>query len=436
MASADRSAVTFVGHRVARRSVGLAIGCGLFATAWLQAAPPAPKLLELPLVDRSLVPIRAVTHGPKFHWFGYYDKAQIDVTGRYLLALEVDAQPDNPKPDDIAKVGMVDLEDGDRWIELGETRAWCWQQGSMLQWRPGSPTEILFNDRDGDHFVCRVLDVKTRKLRTLPMAISAVSPDGKMAVCDDFRRVQHTRPGYGYAGVDDPNLKVLAPEDSGIYRMDLDTGETKFLISIAAIAKIPYAEATARDLHYVNHLQISPDGKRFLMFNRWVSGARGMPTRVFTANTSDGGDVRLLVSKGASHYQWRDPSHVLFWANGGYNLYADDGSGEPKETLWTAPNGHQTYVPGTKDQWLITDTYPQGAKREQILYLFHLPTQRAFILGRFHEPKEYTNSWRCDLHPRITPDGKRVIIDSTHGGDGRQQYLLDISRVIAEGAKE
>jgi len=28
-------------------------------------------------------PVRAITRGPKFHWFGYYDKLQIDPTGRY-----------------------------------------------------------------------------------------------------------------------------------------------------------------------------------------------------------------------------------------------------------------------------------------------------------------------------------------------------------------
>ena len=28
------------------------------------------------------VPMRAITKGPKFHWFGYYDKLEFDPTGR------------------------------------------------------------------------------------------------------------------------------------------------------------------------------------------------------------------------------------------------------------------------------------------------------------------------------------------------------------------
>jgi len=42
---------------------------------------------------------------------------------------------------------MVDLNSGDTWTQLGESRAWCWQQGCMLQWRPGSKNEIIWNDR-------------------------------------------------------------------------------------------------------------------------------------------------------------------------------------------------------------------------------------------------------------------------------------------------
>ncbi|MEQ8680552.1 MAG: hypothetical protein RID25_12375, partial [Cyclobacteriaceae bacterium] len=49
--------------------------------------------------------------------------------------------------------------------------------------------------------------------------------------------------------------------------------------------------------------------------------------------------------------------------------------------------------------------------------------------GRFHEPREYNGEWRCDTHPRASNDGKLICIDSTHGGNGRQMYLIDISEL-------
>ena len=169
------------------------------------------------------VATRAITRGPTHHWFGYYDKLEFDPTGRYVLGMAVGFEGRSPGPGDAVAVGMVDLAEGDRWIELGASRAWCWQQGCMLQWRPGSRTEVLWNDRAGDHFVCHMLDVETGERRTLPFPIYAVSPDGRWAVAPDFRRINHARPGYGYAGPADPERDVLAPAGSGIWRFDLET---------------------------------------------------------------------------------------------------------------------------------------------------------------------------------------------------------------------
>src|SRR5262245_46768863 len=93
-------------------------------------------------VQTDLPPVRTITRGPKHHWFGYYDKLEFDPTGRYVLGMEVDFEHRSPKPDDRITIGMVDLHDQDRWIELGHSTAWCWQQGCMLQWVPGSRTKV------------------------------------------------------------------------------------------------------------------------------------------------------------------------------------------------------------------------------------------------------------------------------------------------------
>ena len=113
----------------------------------------------------GLPPKRAITRGPKHHWFGYYDKLQFDPTSRYVLGMEVDFQHRSPTGKDVITVGMVDLDDGDRWIPFGQSKAWNWQQGCMLQWLPGSKTQVLWNDRQGDRFVCHIYDIKTKQRR-------------------------------------------------------------------------------------------------------------------------------------------------------------------------------------------------------------------------------------------------------------------------------
>lgn len=385
------------------------------------------------LADDGPAPIKALTTGPGFHWFGYYDKFQFDPEDRYVLGMRVDFEHRLPTEEDEIEIGMLDLANGNKWGEFGRSRAWCWQQGCMLQWRPGSHREVLWNDREGDRFVCRVLDVKTRKVRTLPRAIGSISPDGKLAVCEDFSRVWNFRAGYGYAGIADPYADQPAPAEVGVWRMNLDTGETRQLVSVADLVRIPYPGQRPSDRHYVNHLSWSPDGKRFLLFNRWAAG--GQPTRVFTM-AADGTALRLLSARGASHWTWRDPEHVLIWASGAYRLYRDDGSGQSKALVWSHPNGHQTYVPGTKNEWLLTDTYPQGKNREQVLYLYHIPSKRKVVVGRFRSPPQYRGEWRCDLHPRLNHSGTQVVIDSPHGGNGRQMYLIDIRGIVKTDKKE
>ncbi|HVE43161.1 MAG TPA: hypothetical protein VNM14_25015 [Planctomycetota bacterium] len=382
----------------------------------------------------ALPPVRAITKGPKFHWFGYYDKLEIDPGNRFVLGTETSFEHRSPTPEDTIKIGMVDLQDGDRWIELGETRAWCWQQGCMLQWLPGSASEVIWNDRDGDRFVSHILDVTTRKKRTLPGPIYAISPDARTAISPDFRRLHDTRPGYGYAGVPDPNKDVLAPGDAGIWKMDLKTGERNLIFSIADALKVPWPQGSWEGAkHWFNHLLFAPEGARFCFLNRWKApGDKVHTTRMITMNR-DGSDPFVLIAPPfASHFIWRDPSHILCFARHAshgdrFYLYEDrtDKVEVVGPTVMTV-DGHCTYLPG--NQWILNDTYPD-AQRMQNPHLYHVATGKRHPLGHFLSPREYGGEWRCDTHPRFSPDGKKVVIDSPHGG-GRQLYLIDISGIV------
>ena len=381
-------------------------------------------------------PIRALTKGPKFHWFGYYDKLELDPSGRYVLGMEVDFEHRSPRPDDVIRIGMVDTADGDRWTDLGESRAWGWQQGCMLQWIPGSTSEIIWNDREGGRFVARILDVDSGKRRTLPQPIYALSPDGKWAVTTDFRRLNDTRPGYGYMGIPDPNANELAPDDVGVWKVDLATGASELIFSVAQAAAVPNPHNDTSGLkHYFNHLLVSPDGARLIFLHRWrfrPESGRSFGTRMFTVGSDGSKPYVLDPYGGTSHFIWRDPEHVLAWAKhpshgDAFYLYRDQTDQVEPVGLGVMPrNGHCTYLPG--NAWILNDTYPDE-ERLQHLYLYELETKRRVPLADLHSPPEYTGEWRCDLHPRSSPDGTKVVVDSAHGG-GRQLYLVDVSEIV------
>jgi len=207
-------------------------------------------------------------------------------------------------------------------------------------------------------------------------------------------------------------------------------------LSLAAAARIPNPHNdTTGAKHWFNHLLHSPDGSRFIFLHRWRGKKEGnsFSTRMFTAN-AQGRELFVLDPFGkTSHFIWRGPRHVLAWAwhpskQNKFYLFEDRTAnvkavGEDVMTV----NGHCTYLPG--DRWILNDTYPDK-ERKQNPYLYEVATRRRVPLGHFHSPLEYTGEWRCDTHPRFSPDGTKVVFDSPHAGNGRQMYLIDVGSIV------
>lgn len=394
---------------------------------------PGPDLAPTGPV-RELFSIRQITSGPKYHWRGYYDKFLTDPNDRLLIYNAVDFQHRSPTAEDGIDTGIIDLENGNAMIPLGRSKAWNWQQGCMLQWIPGSKDEVIWNDRENDRFVAHRCNVRTQKIETLPNPIYALSPDGKWAVYPDFRRLNRTRPGYGYAGIPDPNTGIGAPDNAGIWKMDLANGKSELIIPFAAMLDLPHTEPYPEDaVHWFNHLLVSPDGKRFLFLHRWSgTGIRSWKTRLLTA-AADGSDLFVLNPYNhTSHLVWRDPEHITAFASyaevkNAYIVFKDKTHEIDTYGLGIITgDGHNTYLPGTSDEWMISDTYPDKTpNRNQNLYLYHIPSDTRIWLGHFPAPKVDTAEWRCDLHPCAARNGRFLTVDSMHGDQGRQIYMLD-----------
>ena len=83
----------------------------------------------------------------------------------------------------------------------------------------------------------------------------------------------------------------------------------------------------------------------------------------------------------------------------------------------------------------MTGVLPSNVAGRDEAAIVAIPLQvgnRRVPLGDFESKPPYRGEWRCDTHPRSSRDGKLVCVDSPHGGDGRQMYLIDL-REIAGG---
>ena len=229
---------------------------------------------------------RPVTHGPLYHWFGYYDMPVWDATGRYLLSLEVDFQDRPPTADDLATIGMTDLHSGE-YIRLSQTRAFNWQQGAMMHWLPTDPARsIIFNDRIEGRFVSVIMDVLTGERRVLGRATSDVGLSGKLALGLNFARIAATRPGYGYAGLPDPHRAENIPADDGVYAIDLSTGRDGLVASMRdAWEALGRPEEMLGSKVWFNHTLLNPSETRLVFLMRWApQGARTWRTLMFVAD--------------------------------------------------------------------------------------------------------------------------------------------------------
>ncbi|MGE9293377.1 MAG: hypothetical protein ACQKBW_07175 [Puniceicoccales bacterium] len=372
----------------------------------------------------------SVTQGPQHHFFGYYDKSCWNAAGRRIVGLETAFMDHPPTEDDCATIGLIDTTTPVKWTPLAQTKAWNWQQGCMLQWL-GSSESIIFNDREGDRFVSRILDVETGRERTLERPVYAVSPQGTHAISLSFSRLQHQRPGYGYPGVADPYKDVPEPTDDGLYHLDLETGASRLILSVAEVAAFERCPEFDGKMHRFNHAQFNTDGSRFAFLHRYKSPDEEVGhTRLMTANP-DGSDLRCLAhSELVSHYDWRDPHTIIVWTRRpgekpAYVLYSDGGGqAEAIGTDLFNTDGHCSFSPDGR--WVLTDTYPDKEDMRTLI-LYDWQNNLRVNIGRFYAPPM---EWqiRCDLHPRWSRDGRQVCIDSIHEGS-RQMYVLDVSSV-------
>lgn len=384
---------------------------------------------------QSAIPCHALTSGPKAHWFAYYDKYQFDPSDRYVLGMEVGFEDRAPGPEDAIVLGMIDLQEDDKWIPFAESSAWCWQQGCMLQWLPGSNTEVIYNAREGGNYISVIQDVFTGAKRTLPKPVYAVSPDGKTAVGLNFARVNDTRPGYGYGGIPDAGAASLYPDNDGIYSLDLVSGESRLIITLAQIATAYGDETTGGGKHWFNHLLFNPDGTRFIFLHRWHRpDGKGRFTHGFTARPN-GEDIFCFNDHGmVSHFIWRNPQQLLAWSHepdsgNKFHVYEDKTKNITVvgEDVLTA-DGHCAYSPC--GNWILTDTYPDR-ENMQTLMLYRVSDGKRIDLGRFYQEQPKDIQLRCDLHPRWSRNGKLICIDSKCSSQ-RQLYLLDVSNILAK----
>ncbi len=425
----------------------------------------------------SRVQITAITSGTH-HFFGYYDKCPWSADGRRLLAHEADFIDRLPNGEEIACIGYFDLEKGTGFQKVAETRAWNWQQGSMLQWLgPSFDKLIIFNDLRDGKFVSVIFNIETRQEeKVIPFPVYAVHPDGTSALSLDFALLDEVREGYGYKGGD------INPDDC-IYSFNLweEKPVKERIIYNFNVLRFKPLNYSDNERHWVDHITFNPSGGRFAFFHRWQVDNNGLYSQLCWASKSGKTIVTapqvLLDSGMASHFSWFNNEEVVAWGrlpesklsrasnkfaknrvvrklllpmyhllspgllkqkiSGDsfirFNIKSILPEGERVGEGLLTEDGHVSFSPDK--QWLLTDTFDRKNHSRGLL-LYHLRSKRKLGIDSFptipHGPvaPEWDSSvLRCDLHPRWNRDGTQICFDSVHKGT-RQMYIADVRKIV------
>jgi len=379
--------------------------------------------------------IQALSRGPRHHFFGYYGIAPCDRAMRYHLALETDFHDRLPSATDKAAVGLIDIPAGE-FLPYAHTSAFNFQQGTMFHWIDvGQGEEFTFNDWESDRLVARAVHPDTRAVRTLGAAIEAVSPVEPIALGLHYARMSRCRPVVGYADPRPPRDPVSYPEDDGLFLVDLESGESYLVLSIADVIRALPAEETLAGPAYFNHVEFSTDGRRLLFFCRIQKPGGGFYSSLWTVNPDGSGlACQIDYQHKVSHFAWRDGRRLLISTDvlgrGMQFVEFTDGAGDfrPFGEGVLPGDGHATFSPDRR--WIACDTRPEEPDRLSELLLYDVARGTKVSLGRFHQPEPFSGDIRCDLHPRWSADGSAVSFDSVHEGS-RQIYMADVFDVVA-----
>ena len=362
------------------------------------------------------------------YFYGYYDKSPWDATDRYMICVRVQQAYKSVAPKEPGTVCLIDTQGNNKLIEIDTTHSWNVQQSCMAQWLgPDFKSRIIYNDfRDG-HYCSVIFNFERMSVeKVLPLPVYDVSRDGSFALSLDFNRLHRMRPGYGYSNQPDNTKEILCPDQTCIWKIDIETGEVTKLFKYTDFAGFDPDETMNGAEHKVNHSMISPNGKRFMVLHRWFDKGR-KHTRLVTVNV-DGTDMyNLSDDVFVSHCYWKNDEEILSFLRKketGDHYYLMKDKTQEYKMFWPELNtdGHCSY--SHDGQFIITDTYP-NRKRIASVYLCTEEDNRSRRIARVFSPFKYDNDCRCDLHPRWNREGNKICIDSVHEGK-RGLYVINL----------
>jgi hypothetical protein len=381
--------------------------------------------------------VKQITRGPKHHYFGYIGHVRTipwNQSGRYIVAMQTDFQDHMPKSNEAAEIILIDTQNNYEITVVDRSLGWNPQQGTMLYWNPQEPeTQFFFNDRDPEtqDVFCVLYDIKARKriaeyrYKDTPFGNSGVAQNGGWFLGINYARMARLRPVTGYPGARDWTVGVAAPENDGIFKVNVATKEKQLLISFKQLAdslRAKFPEVDGKDL-FINHTLWNRDSDRIYFF---VRGDFDLPKRcnIPCIINPDGTGLKTLGMFIGGHPEW-GPGHRMIGESDRKQIIFDTDEmkivgqiGTPE--IIAKPGGDVALSPN--GEWFVNGSGDGGKNYYVVMRL----SDGVWVKSKGFDQGRFRGDLRLDPGPLWNRDSTQILVPGQDETATRQLYIITI----------
>ena len=386
--------------------------------------------------------IQQITHGPRNHFFGYIGHAKTipwSHNGRYIVAMRTDFQDHMPGPGESADIILIDTQNGFTIEKVDETTGWNPQQGTMFYWDPDpNRSRFFFNDRDPetDKVFTVLYDVavgsRVREYRYegTPFGNSGVAQNGGWFCGLNYARMARLRRVTGYVGTWDWTENVSHPEDDGIFRTNIETGEREVIVSFARMAEALAPTQNGDEVNplFVNHTLWNRADDRIYFYARggWDGNPGVRINQPFTVDP-DGGNLTIQPGFVGGHPEWEHgDTHCMIGHHEGKLVIYDTNAQQLVGTIADPsivrdPSGDTALSPD--GGWIVSGYKHEGLNE----WAVYRRSDGAWARTPGYDQSPYIEGdLRSDPAPLWNRDGTQILFPSIVTDGSRQLHLITI----------
>lgn len=361
-------------------------------------------------------------------FFGYYDKPAENRVGYILVnASKIRKTSQLPTVNEKIYVLVIDKNKPDNNPLLCiETYSYNWQQGCRAQWLTDDTFIMNIYDTQFNCYMSKVYSVeKKSEIKQFSMPVQDSYKD-EFFLSINYRRIMALRPDYGYRNIPSLNTEELKDvDDDGIWKVDYHTGENDLYLTLRDVVAFQSNQYPEDALHKVNHIMISPDGKKIIFIHRYYSSGK-RNDRLLVCDLTTKGMRVLADNQMVSHCIWKDNSSIVAYLRSPegkdafYIIDVADGHYEHIDfPLFNKyGDGHPTY----NGNLLVADSYQDSALQRHLI-CHNYSNGITEEIGSFYQAMRYNGECRCDLHPRFSEDGETLYFDAVFTGKRSLYYI-------------